>query len=198
VAVNSGQSGIASPGRRRSLGFFLLQAESCSQAESGSRPPDANRWALQGDWSVAISFLQYTCPIGRRLKWIRLKEVDQAQMKRLVIMAIVKICGKAILLAIIAGIVVGVIGHMSKWDTPLAYSNAFFIAGCLMIIAGASSRLGAGQQWKTSQLLYAESFRDMSSSERANFIIEASSSLSLVIVGLLSGILLILVSVFVL
>jgi hypothetical protein len=127
-----------------------------------------------------------------------LKEVDQAQMKRLVMMAIIRICGKAILLATIAGIVVGVIGHMNKWDTSLAYSNAFFIAGCLMIVAGASSRLGAGREWSNFRSLYAESFRDMSSSERANFIIEASSSLSLVLLGLLSGILLILVSVFVL
>ncbi len=36
----------------------------------------------------------------------------------------------------------------------------------------------------------------MSSSERANFIVEASSSISLVMLGLLSGILLILISVF--
>jgi hypothetical protein len=118
-------------------------------------------------------------------------------MKRLVIMAIIKMCGKALLLTIVAGIVVGVIGHIKKWDTSLAYSNAFFIAGCLVIVAGASSRLGAGQQWRSFQFLYAESFRDMSSDERANFIINASSSVSLVILGLLSGILLILISVFV-
>ena len=106
-------------------------------------------------------------------------------------------CGKAILVTIIAGIVIGGIGYIKKWDTSLAYSNAFFIAGCLAIIAGGSSRLGAGQEWNNFQLLYAESFRDMSSSERANFIINASSSVSLVILGLLSGILLILISVFV-
>jgi hypothetical protein len=115
-------------------------------------------------------------------------------MKRLVIMALIKMCGKAILLTIIAGIVIGVIGHIKKWDTSLAYSNAFFIAGCLVIMAGMSSRLAAGQEWNTFQLLNAESFREMSSSERANFIINASSSISLVILGLLSGLLLILIS----
>jgi hypothetical protein len=118
-------------------------------------------------------------------------------MKRLVIMAIIKMCGKAILLTIIAGVVIGAIGYIRKWDTSLAYSNAFFIAGCLAIVAGASSRLAAGQQWNSFRLPYAESFRGMSSSERANFIIEASSSLSLAILGLLSGILLILISVFI-
>ena len=105
-------------------------------------------------------------------------------------------CGKAILLTIIAGIVVGAIGYVKKWDTLLAYSNAFFIAGCLTIVAGASSRLGAGQQWANFRVLYAESFRDMSSDERANFIVDASSSVGLPILGLLSGILLILISVF--
>jgi hypothetical protein len=118
-------------------------------------------------------------------------------MKRLVIMTIIKMCGKAILLTAIAGIVIGVIGYMNKWDTSLAYSNAFFLAGCLVIVAGMSSRLGAGQEWRSFQSTYAESFRGMSSSERANFIVEASSSMSLVMLGLLSGILLILISVFV-
>lgn len=104
--------------------------------------------------------------------------------------------GKTILLTIIAGIVIGVIGYIKKWDTSLEYSNAFFIAGAIMIIAGTSSRLAAGQEWNNFQLLYSESFRDMSSSERANFIINASGLVSLVILGLLSGILLILISVF--
>ena len=118
-------------------------------------------------------------------------------MKRLVIMAIIKMGGKAVLLAIIAGTVIGVIGHIEKWDTSLAYSNAFFLAGCFAIIAGASSRLGASQEWSKFRLLYAESFHHMSNDERANFVVDASSSLGLVILGLLSGILLILISVFV-
>ena len=118
-------------------------------------------------------------------------------MKRLVIIAILKMCGKAILLTIIAGIIIGVVGYIRKWDTSLAYSNAFFIAGFLVIIAGASSRLGASQEWSNFQLLYAESLRDMSNDERALFIINASSSVGLVILGLLSGMLLILISVFV-
>ena len=118
-------------------------------------------------------------------------------MKRLVIMAIIKMCGKAILLTVVAGIVIGVIGYTKKWDTSLAYSNAFFIAGSLVIIGGAMSRLGAGREWNTFLSFHAESFRDMSSSEQANFIINASSSFSLVILGLLSGILLILISLFV-
>jgi hypothetical protein len=115
-------------------------------------------------------------------------------MKRLVIMAILRLCGTAILFTVIAGAIIGVIGYLNQWDTTVAYSNAFFIAGCLMIIAGGSSRLTAGREWSSYQSVYAESFRDMSSGERANYIIEASSSFRLVILGLLSGFMLILIS----
>ena len=118
-------------------------------------------------------------------------------MKRLVILTMLKMCGKAVLLTIVVGIIIGVIGYTNKWDTTIAYSNAFFIAGVLMIIAGASSKLGAGQDWHSFQLLYADSFHDMSSSERANLIIDASNSVRLVILGALSGILLIITSVLV-
>jgi hypothetical protein len=115
-------------------------------------------------------------------------------MKRIVLMAVLKLCGEAIALVILAGIVIGIIGNLNQWTTALAYSNALFIAGCLLVIAGASSRLGAGQEWGQFQGLYAESFRNMSASERANFIVDASSSLRLVIVGLLSGVSLMLIS----
>ena len=126
-----------------------------------------------------------------------MKGVDKAHMKRLVIKAIIKMCGKAILLTAIIGVVIGVIGNMRKWNTLIEYSDAFFIAGCLAIVAGAWSRFSAGQQRNNFQALYAESFRGMSNSERANFIINASSSISTLILGLLTGILLILISVFV-
>jgi hypothetical protein len=129
--------------------------------------------------------------------WIRLKGVDKAHMKRLVIKAIIKMCAKSILLTAIIGVVIGIIGYINKWNSSIAYSNAFFLAGGLVIIAGGLSRFAAGQERDRFQLLHAESFRNMSSSERANFIVSASSSVSLVILGLLTGILLILISVFV-
>ncbi len=42
-------------------------------------------------------------------------------------MAILKMCGKVIVITAIASLVVGVIGYMAKWDTTLAYSNAFLL-----------------------------------------------------------------------
>jgi hypothetical protein len=115
-------------------------------------------------------------------------------MNRLLIGAIIKMCMKAILLTAVIAVGIGVIGYINQWNSAVAYSNAFFLAGCVVIVAGTASRLGAGQDWKNFQMLPAESFRDMSSGERARFIVAASSPLSLVILGVLSGILLILIS----
>lgn len=115
-------------------------------------------------------------------------------MKRLIIQAILKMCAKAIILTAIISVIIGIIGFINKWDSPIAYSDAFFVAGCLLIIAGASSRYAAGQEWFSFQLLPAESFRKMSSGERAAFIINESSPIRLVVLGMLSGLLLILIS----
>lgn len=108
-------------------------------------------------------------------------------MKREILKTILKILGKALALALLAGAVIAVIGYRRGWDTSMAYSNAFFIAGCLLIIAGTSSQFTTKQMWNVFQQLDAESFRGMSSHERVNFIIEASSSVSLLALGLLSG-----------
>ena len=119
-------------------------------------------------------------------------------MKLLIIKSILKIFGKALLLTLLVGIAIGIIGYVNEWDSSVQYVNAFFIAGCLMIIAGASSRMTAGAGRDKFQSLYAESFRDMSSTERANFIANASSSVGLVVLGALSGLFLIAISVIIL
>jgi len=118
-------------------------------------------------------------------------------MKRTVLMVIIKMCGDAIFLTMIVGMIVAGIGYINKWDTSIAYSNALFISGCLLIVAGMSTRLAAGQDWNNFRFLHGESMRGMSNSERANFIVNASSSYRLVVLGLLSGILLFFLSMLV-
>jgi hypothetical protein len=118
-------------------------------------------------------------------------------MNRTVITAVAKLCGEALIITVIAGIVVGIMGNLNKWDTSMKYSNAFFIAGALVIIGGLSSRMAASEDWNIYLRLGGGSFGDMSPTERANFIIEASSSLRLVIVALLSGISLMIISLLV-
>ena len=115
-------------------------------------------------------------------------------MKRQVIVAMSKLCGEAVSITLFAVIAVVIIGNLNQWNTSMKYSNAFFIAGALVIIGGLSSRMAASQEWNIFQRSGGESFRDMSPTERANFIVEASSSLRLVIIGLLSGISLMLIS----
>ena len=126
-----------------------------------------------------------------------MKDIGEAPMKRSVILTVIKIFGEAFLLTIIVVIIVGITGNWRKWDTPLQYSNALFLAGLLVIVAGASSRMGAGQEWGIFQRLRTESFRDMSTSEQANYIVDVSSSFRLVILGVVSGVSLILISLLV-
>lgn len=114
-------------------------------------------------------------------------------MKRLVIKDIVQMCMKAIFLATGIGVIIGALGYIRNW-TSIAYSNAFFVAGALVIIAGGLSRLAAGQELNVFQQLYAESFRDMNSMQKVNFIVDASSPISQVILGFLTGLLLILIA----
>jgi hypothetical protein len=119
-------------------------------------------------------------------------------MKGLVFKAVIKILVKSIVFAAMIGVVIGIIGYINKWNSQITYSNAFFLAGALVILAGTASRLGAGQERSNHLLVSAESFREMNSSERANLIIDASTSMSLVILGLLTGVWLILFSAIVL
>ena len=112
-------------------------------------------------------------------------------------MTVIKMCGEVTLLTLLAGSGILIVGYLKKWDSSVAYSNAFFIVGCLAIIAGAASRLGAAQGSSSFQQLNVASLRNMSAGERAEFIINAASSVRLVILGLLGGILLILISVLV-
>lgn len=118
-------------------------------------------------------------------------------MKHPIILSILKICGEVLLLTLVVGLLVGLVGLLSRWDTPRAYSNAFFIAGALVFVGGAASRLGAAQEWTTSVLIHPETFRDLTGAERTGRIMETASSFRLVILGLLSGILLCLISEFV-
>jgi hypothetical protein len=118
-------------------------------------------------------------------------------MKRSIMIAIIKLVGEAILFTIIAGIIIAIIGKVNEWETAIQYSNAFFIAGGLVIIAGVMSRLRAGEEWYYFQRYSTESLPDMSPAERANFIVNTNNSLRQTILGLLTGFLLILISVLV-
>lgn len=115
-------------------------------------------------------------------------------MKRLILIAGARLFGEALVITLVVGLIVWLIGYLRAWDSPMNYSNAFFVAGCLVFIAGAASRMGTGQEWFSTRLIHAESFRGMSGSDQARTLMEASSSFRLVILGLVSCILLTLIS----
>jgi hypothetical protein len=115
-------------------------------------------------------------------------------MKRLIIKEIVKMSAKCIVLTLVVVGIIVAIGYTRKWDTPVKYSDAFFMAGGFLIIAGGFSRYTSGSDFNFFQQISAESFRGMSSSEQAIFIINASSSVSTAVLGVLTGIFLIIIS----
>lgn len=118
-------------------------------------------------------------------------------MNRQVVQAIIKFLAKSILLTTAISVIIGIFGYLNQWDSSVKYSNAFFVVGCLVIVAGTASRLGAGQGLNSLQYLNMESFRGMSGSERVDFIINANSPIGLVILGLVTGLLLILIAIIV-
>jgi hypothetical protein len=124
------------------------------------------------------------------------KGIEKPEMKHPVVKAILKLCGKSILLTAAVGIVVVVIGTRSNWNTALEYSNAFFVAGFFVIAGGLASRLGANQDVNQLRLSSsADSFRKMDMSDRLDLLANSRGSTNLAAVCSLSGILLMLLSV---
>ncbi len=111
-------------------------------------------------------------------------------------LVILKLLGEIVLFALVAGIVVVLIGYWRKWDSSLEYSNAFFIAGCFLIVGGMLSRYASIQSYTPLQNISSDSFREMSPGERVGYIVEASSPYRLVVIGLMSGIILFLISAY--
>jgi len=111
-----------------------------------------------------------------------------------VIKAILKWCVEVIILTTIIGVILVIIGNSSGWNTSIAYSNAFFVAGVFVIAGGLASRLGASHDINQFRLLSStKGFRDKS--KQQDFVANTRGSTNLVFLSLLSGILLILSSV---
>jgi len=121
-------------------------------------------------------------------------DVDKTLMKRRIILEILKVCGEALLFTLVAVIIVFMIGYLKHWDTSRRYSDAFFIAGCLVIIGGAMSRYAAGQEWGLFQRIEGEGSGSRNPGEQASQVVKMSSSFRLVFIGFLGGALLFCIS----
>ena len=98
---------------------------------------------------------------------------------------------------LLAAIGVAIMGYLRQWNTAIEYSNALFIAGSLVIIAGASSRVAAGAGWDIHQRFHAESLQGQGPGEQIKSIVSANSPWRLVILGFVSGLVLMAISVLV-
>lgn len=115
-------------------------------------------------------------------------------MKKWIKHPVIILLGEALLLTALISLLVGLLGRLGRWESPVAYSNAFFFAGLLIFVGGAISRISAGQGMFNFPSLTAESYKNMDSAERFRHIIKANSPIRLVILGALSGAFLVLIS----
>ncbi len=115
-------------------------------------------------------------------------------MKKIKKHPIILFFAEALLVTLVVGALILILGAVSRWESALRYSNAFFIAGLLIFAAGAISRISAGQGLFNFPSLTAESYKNMDASERFSFIVKANSPIRLVLLGTLAGVFLVLIS----
>lgn len=80
--------------------------------------------------------------------------------------SILRILISSILLSLVSGIVVMVIGLVSKWNTPAQFSNGFFVAGAILLSIGLIFVAGTQNEHTQSGQVYNWSAVKMDISER--------------------------------
>jgi hypothetical protein len=79
---------------------------------------------------------------------------------------ILRWAGAMLGLTLLISLAVVAIGLLFQWNTPVQFSNGFFVAGALMIVMGILSVAGGFQQRTNFPLMYAQSAGQASISER--------------------------------
>ena len=103
---------------------------------------------------------------------------------------ILRLVGKILGATAVISLVIVLVGILLRWNDPVKFSNGFFAAGAVVIIAGLFSVTGGFIQRSTFGVLYAESAGQASSPERAQRMVadmtqRYGSFLQLLITGLL-------------
>jgi hypothetical protein len=93
-------------------------------------------------------------------------------------------------LTMLVSLIVLVFGLVSRWNTPVQFSNGFFIAGVLVIVLGFVSVAGGFDQRAEFSILYARSMGEASLTERTQRMMadidqRYGSMIILVVVGIL-------------
>ncbi|RPJ24673.1 MAG: hypothetical protein EHM33_17080 [Chloroflexi bacterium] len=103
---------------------------------------------------------------------------------------ILRLAGKILGATTLISLVVLLIGTFFQWNEPVKFSNGFFVAGAIVIVAGVFSVTGGFAQRSNFGLLYAESAGQANLAERnqrtaAEITQRYGSFLLLLVTGLL-------------
>ena len=79
---------------------------------------------------------------------------------------ILRLTGTMLGLTLLISLIVAGIGLALQWNTPVQFSNGFFIAGAIVVVLGTFSIAGGFQQRANFPLIYAETASQASISER--------------------------------
>jgi hypothetical protein len=124
--------------------------------------------------------------------------MEIVQMNRFVMTDILRMAGRVAVVTVIAVIIIALLGLINQWDSSTPYSNAFFIAGAIMIAGGVGTKMRAGEDWTSTQEIHPESLSGMTGEQQSRLVLNPSNSTRLAIMGMGSGTLLVLMSLLVL
>ena len=99
-------------------------------------------------------------------------------------------------LTLIVSLLIGVIGLVNQWSSPVQFSNAFFVAGLIAIVIGTFSVAGGFQQRGSVSITYAESAGQASISERTQrMMVDINQRYGMMVLLMGVGALLIVISI---
>lgn len=115
-------------------------------------------------------------------------------MKRQIILNVLKVVGQAVIITLIAALIILIVGFLKHWQTSIQYSNAFFIAGSVLIIVGGLSKFSAAAGRAPPQNSPTETHPEPSPGEQSTQVVKPSSTSRLLAIGVISGFLCFIVS----
>lgn len=103
-----------------------------------------------------------------------------------------RLAGLILGITLIISVIVLLIGYIYHWNEPVLFSNAFFIAGVIVIIIGGLTVAGGFSQRANFNILYAESAGRADLAERSRrSMAEVTQRYGVMILLFISGLLLV-------
>jgi uncharacterized membrane protein len=107
-----------------------------------------------------------------------------------------RLFGKVLAATAIIALIILLLGYFLQWNEPVRYSNAFFLAGAIVIVLGVLSITGGFAQRANFQMTYAESAGNANIAERnQRTAADITQRYGSMILLMITGILLIVIAV---